>query len=125
MGYDHCQTFEIFTIELVQELDDVTWRDVDVVISHVVELEKVKVLGSGLSNELEHVTISTAASDGFLRSIGCLVRSELLELLKDVLSGNLVGNVFLQPWVLPDLLKGWSLLAIIAENAQDQVLELR
>jgi len=27
--------------------------------------------------------------------------------------------------VVSDLLKGWSLLAVIAEDAQDQVLELR
>lgn len=57
--------FEIFTIELVEELNDVTWGNVDVVICHVVELEEVKVLSGCLSNKLEHVTVSTCASDGF------------------------------------------------------------
>jgi len=57
--------FEIVTIKLVKELNNVTWRNVDVVISHIIELEEVKVLSASLSNKLKHVTISTGASDGF------------------------------------------------------------
>jgi hypothetical protein len=35
------------------------------VISHVIELEKVKGLGGSLSNKLKHISFSTGASDGF------------------------------------------------------------
>jgi hypothetical protein len=54
----------IFAVELVEELNNVSWGNVDVVISHVVELEKIKGLGAGLSDKLKHVTVSTGASDG-------------------------------------------------------------
>jgi hypothetical protein len=57
--------FEKVAIELVEELNNVSWRNIDVVISHVIELEKVKGLGGSLSNKLKLVSLSTAASDGF------------------------------------------------------------
>lgn len=87
--------FEIVAVELVQELDNATWGNVNIVICHVIELEKIKVLSSCLSDELKHVSLSAAASDGFFRSVGCLGRSQLLELFEDALSCDLVRNIFL------------------------------
>jgi len=49
---DRKLVFKVFTVELVEELENVTWRNINIVISHVIELEEIKMLSRGLSNEL-------------------------------------------------------------------------
>lgn len=105
-------------------LPDEAWFALDVEVGHVVEFVSVEGSGWSLSYELEEILF--ASLDLFLsrRTSGAIFVSLLLELLEDVLSGEFHGEGLLHPWVVPNLLDGWSFLALIAEASEDQVLEL-
>lgn len=124
VGFDVESRVEAIDVVLAELLPDEAWFALDVKVGHVVELEGVEGSGGSLSDELEEILV---ASFDFLFSRGtggARLGSLLFELVEDVLSGEFHGEGLLHPWVVLELLNGWSFLALVAEASEDQVLEL-
>ena len=102
------------------------WRDVDVVVSHVIKLVEVHSGFGGLSDELKQLSVSSGVSVSLSwGGVDCgLFMSLFLELLLNCLSLELDREWLGHPWMIFDLFNSWSLLTIVVKDFKDEVLEV-
>ena len=102
------------------------WRDVDVVVSHVIELVEVHSGFGGLSDELKQLSVSSGVSVSLSwGGVDCgFFVSLFLELLLNCLSLELDREWLSHPRMIFDLFNSWSLLTIVVKDFKDEVLEV-
>lgn len=111
--------FEHFLIALHEIVEDETWGNLDIEVSHVIEPTADSRV---LSDEVEH--LGTSDADVFSGCSLCGVGSLIIEFDQNIMSDLLEINVGLHPWVSSDLINGWSLLAVIAEHFNNKIFKV-
>ena len=105
----------------LEGFEESCWAAGDVEVGLVIEFVEVEGVGRHLSHELETEVASRLAV--VLGGGGGLLRSVVDHLAHDSASRLFHVDALQHPWVVLDLVDGWSLGWVVAEHFEDQIFE--